>query len=115
MSGLEEHLERGGSLVSACNPHLTGSFHFTYGCCASQPCMGNSQLGKMGFAFPAFIPLKRLNAFHRQTDRTPPVLCVEQGRINMEIWVVHSFSCPGLVKFHVSEADIFQTVNFEGG
>lgn len=48
-----------------------------------------------------FIALKRLNASHRQTDKTPQVLCVELGAINMEIWAAHWFSCPGLVKFHV--------------
>lgn len=39
--------------------------------------------------FSCFIPLKRSNAFHRQADKIPDVLCVEQGHINMEIWVVH--------------------------
>lgn len=36
-------------------------------------------------SFSCFIPLKRLNAFHRQADKIPEVLCVEQGHINMEI------------------------------
>lgn len=48
-----------------------------------------------------FISLKRLNAFHRQAAIIPEVVCVMQGQKNMEVYVVHLYSCPGLVRFHV--------------